>query len=282
MVFQANSGRSILEILFNFKRQALFTHQAMQLVSVKHDEMSLKDRVKKLRKENHLSQVQLASQLGVSQSVISLIESGQASVSIEILKKLSEQFNISCDWLIYGKDKYVRLTTSNAFIPMVNIEAKAGYIENHTSEDFIEALDLYKIPGFTSGNFRLFEVEGDSMIPAITPHDKIICERAEDHRSLAEGTLNVIVTQKDIVVKRTYYSEQGDKLILKSDNADYKDMTIALDQVLEIWEVKAKLTNTFVSQSFASHSRIEKLEKDMQGIKHQLSSLLSKFNGGSH
>lgn len=252
----------------------------MQEFSPYNQDMSLKDRVKQLRKENHYSQVELAKKLDVSQSVISLIESGNASISLDILKKLSHLFDKSCDWLIYGKGEYTKLSTDNAFIPLISIEAKAGYIDNYNESDFVEALDLYKIPGFENGRYRIFEVEGDSMVPTIFSHDKIICECIEDPHGMIEGTLNVVITKKDILVKRVYYShEDSSKLILKSDNRDYKEMLLKLEDVLEIWEVKAKLTNSFISQSYEQTSRLDKLENEIQQMKDQVKSLISKING---
>lgn len=241
--------------------------------------MTLKDRVKKLRKENHYSQVELAKELGVSQSVISLIESGNASVSIDILKKLSGIFSKSCDWLIFGKDKYVKITLDNEFIPLVREDAKAGYLEKHSEPEYLEALDLYKLPGYGKGDYRIFEVEGDSMLPVLQPNDMIVCERVTDLERVIEGTLNVIVVDKDILVKRLYFShEDKSKVVLKSDNPAYKEMIFDRDRIMEAWQVKSKLTDTFVTESLNQNGRIDKIEGEMQEIKGQLDTILEKLD----
>lgn len=232
--------------------------------------MKLNERIKMMRKGQHLSQVEMAKILGISQSVISLIESGNASVSVDMLKSLSEYFNVSCDWLIYGKDRYIKLSSNNDFMPMVNIEAEAGYVHNFKDIDYIETLDLYRIPGFKDGEYRIFEVEGESMIPTLFSHDKIICEHKKGN-DIVEGTLNVVVTKNDIVVKRVYYKGDDHKtLVLRSDNKDFKPREVPTQKVLEIWEVKAKLTGNFIVQSFEQNSRLDHLENELKVIKDEL------------
>ena len=242
----------------------------------------MKDRIRWIRKQNHLSQVDFAKALNVSQSVISLIESGNASVSIEILKRLSSKFDLSCDWLIYGQDRYVRLSSDNNFIPLVDAEAEAGYISGTSDATSMDSLQLYKIPGFENGQFRIFEVAGDSMLPSLHAKDKIICDRLSNHNELVEGSIYVVVTQKNIVVKRVYFS-QGDRnsLLFKSDNRHYADERLPVNEALELWTLRAKITSSFIDQSFAQNERMDFLEEDLNKIKEQVSLLLKKSSAKS-
>lgn len=238
---------------------------------------AMKDRIRNIRKKNHLSQVELAKKLGVSQSVISLIESGHASVSIEILKRVSEQFDVSCDWLIYGKDKYTRLSVKNSFVPFISAEAEAGYISNHQDPEYTSSLNLYKLPDFENGEFRIFMADSDSMVPSIHPHDKVICEKLDKPEMLVEGTINVLVTKNNIVMKRIYFWEQDrNYIVLKSDNRHYTEERIPKTSVLEMWAVRAKLTTSFVDESSAQNERMDSLERDLTSIKDQVAQLLRK------
>ncbi len=237
----------------------------------------IKDRIRKIRKENHLSQVEFAQKLNVSQSVISLIESGNASVSIEIIKRLSTEFDLSCDWLIYGKDRYTRLSVQNSFIPLVSIEAEAGYISSYNDPDYAHSLDLYRLPGYENGEYRIFMVEGDSMIPSIHPHDKVVCEKIDNPASVVEGTLNVVISKSNIVVKRIYFWEQDrNMIVLKSDNQHYTEERLPLSEVKQMWAVRAKLTSSFIDQSYAQNERMDMLEKELQVIKDQVVELNSR------
>lgn len=240
----------------------------------------MKDRIRKIRKENHLSQVEFAKKLNVSQSVISLIESGNASVSIEIVKRLSAQFDLSCDWLIYGQEKYTRLSVQNNFIPLVNGEAEAGYISNADDPKYSHTLSLYKLPGFENGEYRIFIVEGDSMVPVIHPHDKIVCEKVPAIEALVEGTLNVVVSKAGIVVKRTYFWEKDKNfIVLKSENQHYTEERVPVEDVLEVWSVRAKLTTSFLDQSHAHNERMDSLERELGLIRKQVGALANHSSG---
>ncbi|SDY54664.1 XRE family transcriptional regulator [Citreimonas salinaria] len=61
-------------------------------------------RLKAWRGQQKLSQRRLGSELGVSQGYISDIEAGRSEPSRNFLRKLSERFGVSADWLLYGED----------------------------------------------------------------------------------------------------------------------------------------------------------------------------------
>lgn len=73
----------------------------------------LNERIKKIRKELHLSQQYVANFLGVNRNAIIEIESGKRKVSAEELGKLGELFQITTDELLHGK---IRYTSGQIFI----------------------------------------------------------------------------------------------------------------------------------------------------------------------
>ena len=60
----------------------------------------LNENIKKLRTLHNLSQVQLASALGVSKQCVSNWENDNVQPSIEMLIKIAKFFNVSCDYLL--------------------------------------------------------------------------------------------------------------------------------------------------------------------------------------
>lgn len=62
-------------------------------------------RVKKLRKEQKLSQQELAEALGLTQTTISGIEGGLRTTTIEKLILLAKFFDVSTDYLLGLKDE---------------------------------------------------------------------------------------------------------------------------------------------------------------------------------
>ncbi len=66
--------------------------------------MTISDKIQELRKQNSLSQEQLAEKMGVSRQAVSKWESGICVPDIEKIIALSELFEVSTDYLIIGKE----------------------------------------------------------------------------------------------------------------------------------------------------------------------------------
>lgn len=60
--------------------------------------------LKKLRTELGLSQLKVAMDLSISREALSYYENGKRSPDLQMLRKLSEYFNVSIDYLITGKE----------------------------------------------------------------------------------------------------------------------------------------------------------------------------------
>jgi len=253
-----------------------------------------KSRIVALRELMGYSQQDFADKIGITQGALSQIESGKSNASFDTIKKISDEFDVNCNWLIKGigevslgkettppinlstRKQSVNMT-EKVLIPLVKQEAHAGYIKGHSDAEYIKTLDVYQIPGFERGNYRLFEIVGDSMIPAIHPHEIVVCEFVSDWEKIENGLLSIIISKEGIVVKRLYCYE-GDKstLILKSDNTNYKTYSIKVGEVLEIWVIKAKITSMFADGEGMDSKRIERLEADINLLKDQFKELRKK------
>ena len=64
----------------------------------------LSERLKLLREKEGLSQVQLATDLGIGAGFLANVERGAKSVSIKTLIKISDYFNVTPDYLLGFKD----------------------------------------------------------------------------------------------------------------------------------------------------------------------------------
>ncbi len=66
------------------------------------------EKIRKIRKENNLTQTEFAKLFGITQDKLSKYETGLVGVPIEVLLKISEKFKISLNWLLKGKGgKYI-------------------------------------------------------------------------------------------------------------------------------------------------------------------------------
>lgn len=61
--------------------------------------------IKTLRKENNLSQDQLAEKLYVTRQAVSNWENGKNQPDLDTLKRIAEVFGVSVERLLYGKQK---------------------------------------------------------------------------------------------------------------------------------------------------------------------------------
>lgn len=67
--------------------------------------MEFKERLKELRIKQKLTQLQLSEKTGLSNGMIGLLETGERNPSKKTLKKLSEFFNVTIEFLESGKEK---------------------------------------------------------------------------------------------------------------------------------------------------------------------------------
>ena len=59
-------------------------------------------RIKCIRKENNLNQIQFAKSIGISQGNLSEIEMGKSNPSTETLISIRTQYNVNLNWLLTG------------------------------------------------------------------------------------------------------------------------------------------------------------------------------------
>jgi len=243
-------------------------------------------RVVKLRELLNFSQQDFAEKVGITQGALSQIESGKSQASFDTLRKISDEFNVNCNWLIRGLGEVLIetararrdiRTAEKASIPLIKEEAHAGYVKRWQDKEYINQLDVYQIPGFEKGDYRLFEIIGDSMMPSLHPGEIVVCEFARDWTKIENATLGVLITKEGILAKRIHlYPDQTDSIILKSDNQNYKTYSLPRADVGEIWTIKAKITSRFVTSNDFDYKRMEKLETDLNLLKSQVSNLLNK------
>lgn len=62
-------------------------------------------RIRQLRIQNGYTQEALASKLSINRSVLSRIEAGKYACSIDILAQISVFFDVSTDYLVFGKSQ---------------------------------------------------------------------------------------------------------------------------------------------------------------------------------
>jgi transcriptional regulator with XRE-family HTH domain len=243
-------------------------------------------RITELRELLHFSQKDFARKIGITQGALSQIESDKSKASFETIRRISDEFNVNCNWLIRGFGEVLlnsahQMDAPNenrikekVFIPLIREEAHAGYIKGYKNKDYFRELDVYQIPGFEKGEYRLFEIIGESMIPTLHPGEIVVCEYIGGASSIENSTLCVLIAKEGILAKRVFQSPDNEKiLVLKSDNVDFEPQTIYKSSVLEAWNIRGKITTLLSVGASRDAERLEKIESDLLEIRSHLETM---------
>lgn len=70
------------------------------------NEEEIGKRIKNIRVKNNFTQATFEESLNISRQVISKVENGNGDVALDFLDAIISKYNVSLDYLIYGKEFY--------------------------------------------------------------------------------------------------------------------------------------------------------------------------------
>ena len=167
-----------------------------------------------------------------------------------------------------GKLRVLALTVDrdqNENIEWIVQKAAAGYLNGFADPEYLEVLPKFRLPMLPgTGSYRAFEIAGDSMLP-IASGTVIVGRYADDWANLKDGTLCVVVSKTEgIVFKRLHNRlRAGNHFSLHSDNPTYAPYDVRAEDILEIWDAKSFISNTFPAADL-SLERVASLVLDLQ------------------
>lgn len=216
-----------------------------------------------LRKQKGWTQAQLAEKLEVNRSLIGAYEDGRSEPRLDTLQMFCHLFSVSLEELLYKKldQKAPEPIRSNyplrilpvavepsgkELISLIPQKAAAGYTRGYADTEYIEGLQSISLPLpelQQSGTLRIFQIEGDSMLP-VQPGAYIIGEFVETWETLKNNECYILLTLNDGIVYKRIENELASKnrLLLKSDNPEYKSYYLDALEVIEIWKAKGILS----------------------------------------
>jgi transcriptional regulator with XRE-family HTH domain len=244
--------------------------------------------LKYLRKLRGWTQEEFASKLGIKRSLIGAYEEERADPRLDVLEVVSDLFKLSLDELLL---KDVSNTGSNYLskrrqqkmmaaernlIHFVPVKAAAGYLAGYADSEFIDELNTFTLPMLAGGNYRAFEIIGDSMLP--TPSGSIIVgEKVEGNAEDIKNNQPYIVVSRNegIVYKRIVKSNKAkNKLTLVSDNPQYQPYQVNAEDIVELWHAQMVLSKVSQQQRWDMDS----LASMVSNLQNQVSSLKKKMN----
>lgn len=243
----------------------------------------LAENIKYLRKQHRLTQQDLADKLQLKRSLIGSYEEGRATPKISVLQQLSTVFDLSLDQLIswdlqsgfsnpgaVGKQLQILSVVvdhnNDELIPIVPVKASAGYLNGFADPEFIGQLPRFSmpVPELLGGKtYRVFQIKGDSMLPVL-PGSYLFCEFVESVADLCDGQTYVLVTTDEGLVYKRTYLENGNHLLLKSDNPEYEPYLVDNSSVLEIWKARGVLSFEMPKPSHQDVTRLSDVLAEMK------------------
>jgi len=206
--------------------------------------------LKYLRKLRGWTQEEFAQKLRIKRSLLGAYEEERAEPLIEILEVVAHMFKLTLDDQLRKdvsdtKTNYIarrraqKMSNGRTDIPFVPVKAAAGYLNGYADPEFVDELNTFTLPMLAGGDYRAFEIVGDSMMP--TPSGSVIVgERVQNLDEVKTNQTYIVVSKSEgIVYKRMMKNNrQKNKYTLVSDNPTYQPYIIAADDILEVWQAQ--------------------------------------------
>lgn len=177
-----------------------------------------REQLKLLRNQKHLSQAQLAKEIGVSSSTIAMWESGEREPkNYETLEIIADFFNVNMELLLTGTIAPTRIPVLGKVVAGIPLDA---------IEDII---DYEEIPHSMakSGEFFALQIKGDSMEPRIKEGDVVIVRKQPDVES---GEVAIVLVNGDeATIKKVQKFNGGINLV--PSNPTYEVKTYSNDDI---------------------------------------------------
>lgn len=216
--------------------------------------------LKYLRKLRGWTQEEFANKLRIKRSLLGAYEEERAEPRIDVLEVVCDIFKLTLDDLLrkdlsdnksnyLAKRRALKLASGRTDIPFVPVKAAAGYLAGYADPEFIDELNTFTLPMLTGGNYRAFEIIGDSMLP--TPSGSVIVGEKVDSLDDIKNDVPCIVVSRNegIVYKRVQKTARAkNKLTLVSDNPIYHPYTMNTDDVLEMWQAQMVISKASQQQ----------------------------------
>jgi transcriptional regulator with XRE-family HTH domain len=243
--------------------------------------------LKYLRKLRVWTQEEFAVKLGIKRSLIGAYEEERADPRLEVLEIVGDTFKLSLDELLLKDlsntgDSFLAkrrqqkmMTVDTNLIHFVPVKAAAGYLAGYADSEFIDELNTFTLPMLAGGNYRAFEIIGDSMMP--TPSGSIIVgEKVDDSEDVKNDQAYIVVSRNEgIVYKRIVKNNRlKNKLTLVSDNPQYQPYQVNAEDIVELWQAQMVISKVSAQQRWDMNS----LATMVNNLQSQVTTLKKKMN----
>lgn len=219
------------------------------------------DRLKYLRELSRKTQAQFARLLGIDPSSMSKILAGKMLVTDQFANRVAVNLGVSKSWFLDGngvpfpKSDSAQTMTGDALVlnksqkgaPVYDIDAVAGTAPLSMAFTRDNIVGYIEMPSLDPGN-PIVRVSGDSMQPRI-PHGSYISIRPVHDKSIIVWGATYLIQLEDYRLVKVIKPCRNDpsKIVLHSENPDYDDMVVRLDDVINLFMVEAIINCQFLA-----------------------------------
>jgi len=242
--------------------------------------------MKYLRKLRGWTQEEFANKLRIKRSLLGAYEEERADPRMDVLEAVADMFKLTLDELLrkdisenkgtyLSKRRAQKMAGGRADIPFVPVKAAAGYLAGFADPEFVDELNTFTLPMLAGGDYRAFEIVGDSMMP--TPSGSVIVgERVENLDDVKNSNTYIVVSKTEgIVYKRVMRNNRSkNKFMLVSDNPAYQPYSVNAEDILEVWQAQMILTKANTQQRWD----VGQLANLVTNLQQQVSVLKKKMN----
>jgi len=246
--------------------------------------------LKYLRKLRGWTQEEFANKLNIKRSLIGAYEEERADPRLDVLEIVADMFKLSLDELLLkdvsdinsGGSSYLAkrrqqkmMSAERNVIHFVPVKAAAGYLTSYADTEFIDELNTFTLPMLSGGNYRAFEIIGDSMLP--TPSGSIIVgEKVDSMDDVKNNQAYIVVSRSEgIVYKRIVKNNRSkNKVSLVSDNPAYQPYQVNTEDIAELWQAQVVIGKIAQQQRWDVNS----LANLVNNLQDQVSTLKKKMN----
>jgi transcriptional regulator with XRE-family HTH domain len=243
--------------------------------------------LKYLRKLRGWTQEEFANKLRIKRSLIGAYEEERADPRLDVLEIIADMFKLTLDELLLkdlsntsnnylAKRRQQKMMSADRnVIHFVPVKAAAGYLASYADSEFIDELNTFTLPMLSGGNYRAFEIIGDSMLP--TPSGSIIVgEKIENTTDIKNSQAYIVVSRNEgIVYKRVEKNNRSkNKLTLVSDNPQFQPYQVNAEDVVELWQAQMVISKISQQQRWDVNS----LASMVNNLQSQVSTLKKKMN----
>ena len=201
-------------------------------------------RIKEALKYRDMTQSELSSKTGISDSKISSYISGRYEPRSDGIELMAKVLKVDPAWLsgfdvpMEQRNQILKADNLTITIPFVNQKLSAGTGENYLSDDDIETriinISEYLARGIDKSTLLAAEVSGDSMIDEmIFPGDIVIFSRG----LIRQEGIYVINYASDVLVKKLAFDALKNTVDIISGNKNYPTRTVDADSVAILGKV---------------------------------------------